>query len=145
MPGFLGSYRGTLDAKNRLHIPSKLRQSSDVSLEVSYLTLGLDSCLFLFPRAEWERVIAKFDHFSFAHGEANYFQRTLFSNAGEVIPDRQGRILIPPELASRVGITREVRILGMIRRIEIWDPERFDAYLSGYGKTYEEVASQLLL
>jgi MraZ protein len=69
----------------------------------------------------------------------------LMANAGEVAPDGQNRILIPPELSSQVGISREVRILGMIRRIEIWSVEKFDAYLSDYGKTYEEVASQLLL
>jgi MraZ protein len=145
MSAFVGSYKGTLDAKNRVHIPSKLRQSSDVSLEVSFLTLGLDGCLFLFPRSEWGQILEKFNHYSFAHGEANFFLRTLMSNAGEVNPDGQHRILIPPDLAAKVGITREVRIVGMVKRIEIWSVEKFDQYIAGYGKSYEEVAGQLLL
>lgn len=143
--GFIGSYRGTLDAKNRVHIPAKLRQSSDVSLQVSVLTQGLDDCLALFPRAEWERVQEKLESYSFAHREANFFTRTMMRFATEVTIDAQSRILIPPDLASEVGIVRDVRIVGMIRRIEIWPAEKFESYFAGYGKSYEEVASRLLL
>ncbi len=143
--GFIGSYQGTLDAKNRVHIPAKLRQSSDVSLQVSVLTQGLDGCLFLFPRAEWERLQERLDSYSFAHPDANFFTRTVMRYATEVTIDAQNRILIPPELASKAGITRDVRIVGMIRRIELWKSEKFEGYFAGYEKSYEEVASQLLL
>lgn len=145
MSGFIGSYRGTLDAKNRVHIPAKLRQSSDVSLQVSVLTQGLDGSLFLFPRAEWERVQEKLESYSFAHHDANFFTRTLMRYATEVTIDAQSRILIPPDLASAVGIVRDVRVVGMIRRIEIWSAEKFESYFADHEKSYEEVASQLLL
>ena len=62
------------------------------------------------------------------------------SHAVEVIPDGQNRILIPPELAAKAGITQEVRIIGMGRRIEIWNTDGFEKYIAGYGKSYEEVA-----
>jgi len=145
MPGFLGNFTGTLDSKNRLQIPSRLRQSSDASLDTCYLTLGLGGCLFLFPQAEWRRVEAKFEHFNFAHPEANYVLRVLMANTVEVTPDSQNRILLPQPLIDKVGIKKDVLILGMIRRIEIWGTEKFDQYVEGFGKSYEEVAAQLLL
>ncbi len=145
MAGFRGSFTGTLDSKNRLQIPSKLRQSSDTTLGTCYLTLGLGGCLFLFPQDEWRHVEAKFASFNFAHPDANFVLRVLMANTVEVTLDNQNRILIPQELAAKVGLKRDIRILGMIRRIEIWGIDEFDAYENGYGKTYEEVAAQLLL
>ncbi|MBI3871612.1 MAG: hypothetical protein HY304_00865 [candidate division Zixibacteria bacterium] len=148
MSGFVGSFPAKVDPKGRLSLPSKLRQSSDVSLEVCYLTLGLNGCLFLLPRAEWQRVMARFDNYNFADEDANFFMRKLMANTFDVVPDAQSRILVPPKLAAVAGITdgkRDVLLLGMNRRCEIWLGERFESYLSGYGKTYEEVAAKLLL
>ncbi len=145
MSGFLGNFTGTLDSKNRVQIPSRLRQSSDVNLNTCYLTLGLGGCLYLFPHEEWRRVEAKFENFNFAHPEANYVLRVLMANTVEVAPDTQGRILIPQALTDKVGIKKDVLILGMIRRIEFWGTEKFDQYVEGFGKSYEEVAAQLLL
>ena len=143
MPGFLGSYAGTLDAKNRLHIPSRLRQGTDQSLDTCFLTLGLGGPLFLFPKTEWRRVEAKLENFNFANPEANFVIRMLMANTVEAAPDRQHRILIPPDLAAKVGIEKDVKIVGMIRRIEIWDTKRFDEYVAGFGKTYDDVAAEL--
>lgn len=145
MPGFSGSYDGTLDSKNRLHLPVRLRQSGDVSLERCHLTLGVDGPLFLFPEVEWRKVEEKFENFNFAHPDANFVLRMLMANKVEVSLDRQSRILVPPKLAAKAGLQKDIRIVGMIKRIEIWDEERFEAYMAGYGKTYEEVAAQLLL
>jgi MraZ protein len=107
--------------------------------------LGLNGCLFLVPRAEWRRIQSKFDQFNFAHGDANYFMRVLMLNTHEISPDTQGRFQIPTELAGKVGIDHDVRLLGMNRRIEIWSANKLDEYIAGYGKSYEEVAAQLLL
>jgi MraZ protein len=145
MAGFSGSFTGTLDSKNRLHLPVRLRQSSEVALDNCQLTLGVDEQLFLFPGVEWQRVEAKFENFNFAHPDANFVLRMLMSNKVEVSPDRQSRILIPPDLALKAALKKDIRVVGMIKRIEIWDEERFQQYLKGYGKTYAEVAAQLLL
>ena len=148
MSGFVGSFQGKVDPKGRLSLPAKLRQSSDTSLDICYLTLGLNGCLFLLPRAEWQRVMSRFDNYNFADEDANFFMRKLMSNTSEVAPDGQSRILIPPKLSLAAGFTdakRDTLLLGMNRRCEIWLAEKFDAYISGYGKTYEEVAAKLLL
>jgi MraZ protein len=102
-------------------------------------------CIFLFPKNEWQRVEAKFENFNFAHPDANFVLRTLMANTVEVTPDNQNRILIPQSLVDKVGIKKDVLILGMIRRIEIWGADTFGQYVDGFGKSYEEVAAQLLL
>jgi len=128
-----------------LSVPAKLRQSSDASLDAAYLSLGLNNCIFLYPRVEWRKIQDRFDNFAFAHEDANYFMRRLMFNTHEVSPDTQGRFQIPEELVSQVGIAREVRLLGMNRRIEIWSMEELQKYFDGYGKTYDEVARELLM
>lgn len=143
MAGFIGSYSGTLDAKNRLHLPARLRQGTDQSLDTCYLTLGVGGPLFLFPKNEWRRVESKLENYNFAHPDANYVIRILMANTVEVSPDRQHRILIPPELAAKVGIDRDVKILGVLRRIELWSTKRFEEYESGFGKKYDDVAAEL--
>ena len=143
MAGFLGSYSGTLDDKHRLHLPARLRQGTEQTLDTCYLTLGFSGALFLFPKPEWRRVETKIENFNFANPEANFVIRILMANTVELSPDRQHRITIPPELASKVGMTKDVKIIGMVRRIELWAPERFDEYVSGYGKTYDAVAAEL--
>jgi MraZ protein len=148
MSPFVGPFSAKVDPKNRLNLPVKLRQASEDSLDVCYLALGLDGCLFLLSRSEWQQVMAKFDNYGLANENANFFMRKLMANTAEVSPDRQNRIIIPPKLATLAGITdekRDVTILGMNRRIEIWEVGRFETYIEGFGQTYEEVARKLLL
>ena len=148
MSPFIGPYTAKVDSKNRLNLPAKLRQAAEDLLDVCYLCLGLNGCLFLLPRSEWQSVMTKFANYGLADENANFFMRKLMSNTAEVSPDKQNRIVIPPKLAALAGITdekRDVVILGMNRRIEIWEVGRFEAYIEGYGKTYEEVAARLLL
>lgn len=144
MPGLIGSYQGTLDAKGRLIIPARLRKSKSVALDSFVLTLGFNKCLFLFPIPEWEKIEQRLESFDFAHQDANFFLRMLMSLASEVSLDRQYRILLPPDLLNKAMLEREVMILGAGRRIELWSPGIFEGYLKGFDKTYEQVAQQLL-
>jgi MraZ protein len=147
MSPFQGPYYVKVDPKNRINLPLKLRQASEDMLQVCYLSLGMNGCLYLLPRAEWQWVMKQFDGYSFADQSANFFMRYMMSNTIEVTPDKQSRILIPPKLAAQAGITdqkRDILILGMNRWIEIWETGRFEEYLNGYGQTFEEVAAKLL-
>ncbi|MEW5700785.1 MAG: hypothetical protein AB1792_00960 [Candidatus Zixiibacteriota bacterium] len=148
MSPFIGPYSAKIDLKNRLTLPAKLRQASEDYLQVCYLCLGLNGCLFLLSQSEWQRVMEKFDNYGLSDENANFFMRKLMANTAELQPDKQNRIIIPPKLAALAGITgekRDVMVLGMNRRIEVWEVGRFNAYVEGFGKSYEEVASKLLL
>ncbi len=147
MAGFFGSYSGTLDSKNRLHLPARLRQASDDALETCYLSWGgRGGALILYPKDEWRRVEARFVSFARSNPETGPdVHRVLMANTFEVTPDRQGRIQIPTELISKAGINKDVKVLGVSQRIEIWAAETLSESMAQYEKTYEEIASKLLL
>jgi len=145
MPGLIGKYKGTLDAKGRLILPARLRKSKSVTLDSFVLTLGFNTCLFLFPLPEWEKIEQRLDNYAFTHQDANFFLRMLMAHASEVELDRQNRLTIPAELLAKSSIERELLILGAGRRIELWSPSVFDEYVSGFNKTYEQVAQQLMV
>ncbi len=145
MPGLIGKYTGTLDAKSRLIIPARLRKSKSMALDSFVLTLGFNTCLFLFPIPEWEKIEQRLDNYTFTHQDANYFLRIIMSHASEVNLDRQHRITITPELQQKASIDRQVVILGAGKRIEIWSPTVLEDYFEKSDKTYEQVAQQLMV
>jgi MraZ protein len=144
MTEFSGSYSGTLDAKNRLHLPARLRQAADGSLDACYLTLGLGGVLYLLPKIEWRRLATRLESYSQSNSEEGpAVYRVFFAYTFEVSLDRQSRIQVPQELVSKVGLPKDVRILGRHRRVEIWPAEKFDDRIQQDEKTYEEKAAQL--
>jgi len=121
---FLGRYRHTIDDKGRLTIPARYR--SDLAGGV-VVTRGLDGCLWLFTMADWEKIGAgQASIISFAEQSARDFSRYWYSNAVDIIPDKQGRILIPPALREYAGIDGEVVITGAGMWVEIWNPLRWE-------------------
>lgn len=140
MASFLGSHRHTLDAKGRLSIPSKFRKAAG---DTFVLTLGLDRCLFLFPEAEWRRLERDLRALKFTSKDARFFKREMAANACVVVVDNHGRIVVPAELREQLGLERDVLVIGAFERIEIWSPEGYEQYRSGFGMSYEDVAEML--
>lgn len=142
---FYGEYEHSLDKKGRLIIPSKFREiSKENYIEKFYITRGLDSCLFMFPEDEWKSQEEKFKSLSFTKIEARKFNRIYFSGASEVIPDKQGRVLLPKYLKDFAHITKDIVLIGVSSRIEIWSKEKWaDFYKESKGK-FEEIAEGLI-
>lgn len=144
MAAFKGSYRYTIDHKGRVNIPAKFRRSTaSTSHDLYVITRGLEGCLFIYPAEEWERVEEKLRNLSFTQKSNRLFGRYLLSNALDAQLDRQGRITIPQNLLDFARIKKEVLIIGMLERIEIWEPEVHQKYLDSTGKTYEEIAEEI--
>jgi MraZ protein len=144
MAAFKGSYRYTIDHKGRVNIPAKLRKSTaSTSHDLYVITRGLEGCLFIYPAEEWETVEEKLRNLSFTQKSHRLFARYLLSNACDSQLDRQGRITIPQNLLEFARIKKEVLIIGLLERIEIWDPEVHQEYLNSAGKTYEEIAEEI--
>ncbi len=142
---FYGEHDHTIDRKGRLIIPSRFRQV----LKEHYgdrcvVTRGLDRCLFLFPEDEWRTQESKFRALSFTKQEARRFNRFYFSGAVELSFDRQGRVLIPPYLKEYASIKRDVVLVGVSNRIEIWDKEEWKKFYEEFKESYEQVAEKLL-
>lgn len=119
---FYGEYEHTLDDKGRMIIPARFREKLAGGLVI---TRGLDECLMAFPRVEWEALAEKIKALPLTQPEARDFRRHMFSGASDEVPDRQGRVLLPPRLREYAHLDSEVVIIGLYDRIEIWNPEKW--------------------
>jgi MraZ protein len=138
---FMGEFQHTVDAKGRLIIPAKLREGLG---ERFVATKGLENCLFLFPEREWEAFGEKLRTLPLASGAARAFTRLFFSGASECEVDPQGRILLPSNLREYAGIEKEVVIVGVSNRVEIWAKDRWEEYCKKAEESFAETAEKLL-
>ena len=121
---FIGEFQHTLDAKGRMFVPAKFR---DELGEKFIVTIGLDKCLFVFPVETFQIYKEKLDAISIANRDAREFARFFFAGAGECEPDKQGRVMIPQKLRMYAGLEKEVIVVGVSGRVEIWDKEKWYA------------------
>jgi MraZ protein len=125
---FRGSYEHTVDAKGRVSVPSKFREIiADRYDGKMILSMDYDRCLTVYPLEEWERLEEKIKSLSLIKQEVKDFRRFLLSSATECELDRQGRILVPPGHRQHAGITKNVILVGLIDKIEIWDAQAWAA------------------
>jgi transcriptional regulator MraZ len=142
---FYGEYLHTLDKKSRLIIPSRFRVTiQEGSIEKLYITRGLDKCLFMFAENEWRIQEKKFKEMPFTKREVRKFKRLFFSGAVEVVPDKQWRVLIPDYLKDYAVLRREVKVIGVSERIEIWDTKKWEEFYGNAQENYEDIAEQLI-
>lgn len=142
---FYGEYSHSIDNKGRLILPSKIREVAKAHfVEKFYLTRGLDKCLFMFSEEEWRSVENKFKSMPFTRQDARRFNRLYFSGAVEVAPDKQGRILLPVYLKDFAGIKRDVVIIGVSNRVEIWSREAWNEFYNSNLDSFEETAEKLI-
>jgi MraZ protein len=138
---FMGEYEHTIDAKGRLIVPARFR---DELGEKFVATRGLDRCLFVFPMSEWAKLEEKLSSLPLTKGDARAFARTLFSGATECEVDKQGRIMIPPNLRQYAGLEKDVVVIGVSKRVEIWSKSEWESYGSGAEASYEEIAENIV-
>jgi len=142
---FYGEYLHSIDRKGRLILPSKFREVIKANfIEKFFVTRGLDKCLFMFSEEEWKAQESKFKAISFTKQEARTFNRLYFSGAVEVSHDRQGRILVPQYLKDFAEIKKEVIIVGVSNRIEIWAKEKWQQFYGSSRQSFEEIAEKLI-
>lgn len=142
---FYGEYLHTIDRKGRLILPSKFREVAKANfIEKFFITRGLDRCLFMFSEEEWRAQEGKFRTISFTKQQARTFNRLYFSGACEVISDRQGRILIPAYLKDFAQIKKDVVIVGVSNRIEIWAKDLWEKFYSESRQSFEDIAEKLM-
>ena len=119
----MGTYYQSMDAKGRMTFPAKLRE---IIGERIVVTRGSDGCLFVYSRGDFDIMSKKISKLPMS--QARDFQRVFMANASDVEPDKQGRILIPPVLRSLAGLDKEVVVVGVSDRCEIWDRQKWDDF-----------------
>ncbi|MEA3339215.1 MAG: division/cell wall cluster transcriptional repressor MraZ [Chloroflexota bacterium] len=117
---FLGEFVHTIDEKGRLTVPAKFRDDLATGLVV---TRGIDRCLAIYPLEEWEQLAEKVSTLPMTDRSARAFRRLVFAGASDAIPDKQGRVLIPPNLREYAGLDGEVIVTGLYAYIEVWNPD----------------------
>jgi MraZ protein len=137
---FKGTYRHSVDDKGRVTVPARFRE---ILGDDSVITRGLDGCVFLYPRPAWQELESKLAALPLGRADARDFKRVFFANASDAEVDRHGRVLIPPELRQMVGIEREVVVLGVSERVEIWPQTGWEEYTRARSGNYEKLAEQL--
>lgn len=142
---FYGEYTHNIDNKGRLIIPSRLRMViKEDYIDRFYVTRGLEGCIFAFAEAEWTKLKEKITTLPMMKANARAFMRMLFSGAYEVECDKQGRINLPPSLIQYAGIQKEVTVVGVLNRLEIWDSQRWNKFYQDTSQTFETLAEDLV-
>lgn len=120
---FMGEYNHTIDAKGRIIIPAKFRESLG---EEFVVTLGLDGCLFVYPNEDWNSFITELKGLP-GSKEARQLQRYFMAGAAACEVDKQGRVLIPSKLREQAGLNKDIVFVGVLNKVEIWSKERWES------------------
>lgn len=137
----VGEYLHTIDSKSRLILPAKFR---DELGDVFIATKGLDNCLFVYARKEWAILEEKLKRLPLANPEARAFMRFFFAGAAELECDKQGRVLLPNNLREYAKLNKDVVVIGVSSRIEIWDKEIWATYNDQVAPTVAQIAENLI-
>jgi MraZ protein len=137
---FIGEYKHTIDPKKRLALPSKFRGELGSTVVV---TRGLDNCLFVYPVKVWEELATKLGTLPVGEAATRSFIRVMLAGAADLELDGQGRILLPEYLKSDGGLEKDVTIVGLFNRLEIWDTSAWNSYKSQAEKNTGKIAEDL--
>ena len=137
---FIGEYHHTLDDKGRVSIPVKFR--ADLA-QGAVVTRGLDRSLFLYTKAEWDRLAQKLAALPLGQADTRAFARLMLAGAMEAEIDASGRVVIPPYLRTYAGLTKNIVLTGLHNRVELWDEQTWDTYRTKTEADGDAIAERL--
>lgn len=138
---FLGTHTPRLDEKGRLILPAKFRERLAPGLVV---TRGQEHCLYVFPMDEFVKVTDNLRAAPMTSKSARDYLRVFLSGASDEIPDKQGRITIPPALRDYAGLERELTVIGAGSRLEIWDTAAWETYLAASEESFAAQSEEVI-
>ena len=137
---FYGEYEHTIDDKNRLTLPARFRDELDAGV---VLARGIERNIEIYPRGSWDANVARIADLDSLTREAREMKRFVFSGATVTELDKQGRVIVPPNLAKHAGIDKDVVLAGVHDHIEVWDREEWRAHLGAIEGSAGDVAERL--
>jgi MraZ protein len=137
---FSGTYTPKLDEKGRLFLPAKFR---DEMREGLVITRGQEHALDIRTRAEFDVFTEKFKNASQTDGRLRAYGRMLFALASEQVPDKQGRVTVPPELRQYAGLERDAVVIGVYDRIEVWEPGSWTQYTADQEQAFANLQEEI--
>ena len=137
---FIGEYSHNLDEKGRVAVPKKFRLDLK---QGAVVTRGLDSCLFLYTKKEWQKLAEKLASLPFAQANTRAFARLMLAGAMDVTIDKQGRIILPDYLRQYAGLKKEITVAGLYSRLELWDATKWNEYKKKTEAESNTIAEQM--
>lgn len=137
---FFGTYTPKLDDKGRLFLPAKFRDELADGLVV---TRGQERCLTVWSMGDFGRLTDRLREAPVTNKGTRDYVRMLFAAASQEVPDKQGRINIPPVLREYASLTKDVMVIGAMNRIEIWDPESWRQYSEEQEQVFSELSDEV--
>ena len=137
---FLGEYQHSVDGKGRMVLPRKFR---DALAGGCVITKGQERCLYIFPADRWQEEVEKVQKLPRTDRRARNFSRSFFAGASDQVPDGQGRIAIPAALRSYASLQKEVTVVGVAERVEIWATDAWESLSSEADDYYAEIAETI--
>ena len=138
---FLGTHAPRLDEKGRLILPAKYREELAGGVVI---TKGQERCLYVFPQDEFTRITEALRTAPVTAKSVRDYSRVFFASASDELPDKQGRITVPPALRAYAGLERDCVVIGANTRLEIWDTQAWDTYLAAQEESFAEAAEEVL-
>lgn len=136
----MGTYTPRLDDKGRLFLPAKFRDQLSEGLVV---TRGQERCLTVWPRPAFEELARKAQQAPVTDRAVRDYTRLLFAGASDDQPDKQGRLTIPPMLREYASLTRDVVVIGVVNRLEIWDAARWQEYSDAREQAFADLGEEV--
>lgn len=137
---FLGEYQHSLDDKGRLVLPSKFR---DGLAEGCVVTKGQEHCLYVFPMDRWEIEVERVNRLPRTNRRNRNYARSFFGAATDQKPDKQGRIQVPPPLRTFADLDKDVMVVGVADRLELWNAEAWEALSDEADELYADIEEAL--
>ena len=140
---FLGRYEHTLNKQGRTSVPARFRDLLEERGEAALIITNHEACLVAYPSADWHALMDKLATLPSSGREVTEFMRFFVSGAQECPIDKQGRVLIPPTLREHAGLTDQIMIVGMVKKIEIWAKPRWESAFSAALSRFAENSQAL--
>jgi MraZ protein len=138
---FLGTHHPRLDEKGRLFLPARFR---DQLAEGVVMTKGQERCLYVFPTDEFARMTEQMRQAPVTSKGARDYLRVLFAGASDEVPDKQGRVTVPPALRTYAGLTKDCVVIGANTRVEIWDAQAWATYEAEQEQSFSDISEEVL-
>ena len=138
---FLGTYEPKLDDKGRVILPARFREDMEGGI---VLTRGQEHCIYAFPAQEFEQMTVELRRAPLSSKQARDYIRVLLSGAYKEVPDKQGRITLPPDLRKYAGLDRELTVIGAGSRAEIWNSQAWNDYLSVQEDVFSQTVNEII-
>lgn len=138
---FLGTYEPKLDDKGRVILPARFREDMEGGI---VLTRGQEHCIYAFPAQEFEQMTVELRRAPLSSKQARDYIRVLLSGAYKEVPDKQGRITLPPDLRKYAGLDRELTVIGAGSRAEIWNSQAWNDYLSIQEDVFSQTENEII-